>query len=335
MAALLANKQAETNNVEIIYSNREETPENIDDYFKKNVILKNIQMLSTKEKIASILKIHKELKKTKPDAIFLHSSFAGFIGRAASIGLGNNVKIFYIPHCISFLRKDISKKLEKIFILLEKIAGIRKTSYIACSKSEYDAINKKLNPKKIYLVENAIEIEAKKTKKEQKNKIKKTIVAVGGIREQKGPEVFAEIAEKMPHYDFLWIGDGEEKEKNKLKKSNIEITGWMNKKDVIEKISDCDVYLSTSKWEGMPVSIIEALINEIPVVASNCEGNNDIIINNENGYLFDSIAEVEEKIKKSLNENPEKLQEIAKKSLQRFSPKRYLKDVERILNENP
>jgi len=37
--------------------------------------------------------------------VFLYSSFAGFVGRLSLLGV--DVKAFYIPLCISFMRKDI------------------------------------------------------------------------------------------------------------------------------------------------------------------------------------------------------------------------------------
>ncbi len=63
------------------------------------------------------------------------------------------------------------------------------------------------------------------------------------------------------------------------------------------KISD--LLISTSKREGLPVNIIEALVSGKPVVTMNCRGARDLIVEGENGYVveIDDIDEMIEKIK--------------------------------------
>lgn len=46
-----------------------------------------------------------------------------------------------------------------------------------------------------------------------------------------------------------------------------------------------DVYLSTALWEGLPTGIIEAFLNRIAVVATDCMGNVDLVVHGETGYL--------------------------------------------------
>ena len=48
-----------------------------------------------------------------------------------------------------------------------------------------------------------------------------------------------------------------------------------------------DIYLSTSFYEGHPLSILEAMSVGLPVVASNVVGNKDTIIHNQTGYLYE------------------------------------------------
>ncbi len=331
MAALLANGQSENNKVRVIYSKRKETPKNIRSYFNPSIELINIQMDGKKNKLTSIPKIRKEIKKHAIENLFLHSSFAGFIGRMATIGL--NIKIFYIPHCISFMRKDITKTKKNIFILLEKIASKKETYYIACTKRKKNKKKKNINPKKIKTIENAIKFSDKTTEnKKTKNKTKR-IVTVGGIRAQKGPRQFLEIAKNNKNHEFIWVGDGDTKEKELLEKNGITVTGWKSQTEVEEILQNCDVYLSTARWEGMPVSIIEALYHKIPVIAKNSPGNIDVIKNELNGFLFNEEKEVNSLIEKSIRISKEKLEEISKETKERFNEKRYLKEIEEIMRK--
>ena len=48
-----------------------------------------------------------------------------------------------------------------------------------------------------------------------------------------------------------------------------------------------DIFINTSRWEGMPLSIIEAMSSKTPVLASDVVGNNSLIKDGKNGYLYE------------------------------------------------
>ena len=47
-----------------------------------------------------------------------------------------------------------------------------------------------------------------------------------------------------------------------------------------------DYYVSNSRWEGMPLTVLEAMCLKIPCLVSNVVGNNDLIQKDFSGYLF-------------------------------------------------
>ncbi|MBR2067532.1 MAG: glycosyltransferase, partial [Solobacterium sp.] len=110
----------------------------------------------------------------------------------------------------------------------------------------------------------------------------------GLINPQKNPDLFNEIARAMPNVHFLWIGDGESKWK--LTSPNIEITGWLDHSEAIKKMNDGDVFLLTSLWEGLPISLLEAMYLKKLCIVSNVVGSRDVITNGENGFICDSAA---------------------------------------------
>ena len=338
MLALLANAQAKQNyQVEVIYSIRPETPENISSLFSPEVLLTNIQMYSLPEKIFSLLKIRSRLKETSPDKVIMHSSFAGFLGRLASLGSMRSISYFYIPHCISFMRKDIGTIKKLIFILFEWLAATKKADYIACSKSEKTEIIKYIPFRICHLVENAIDFDSNNTSTTKKT-FSKTIITVGQIRHQKGPREFAEIAQKAlsidPSMRFLWVGDGDLSYKNQLEIAGVTVLGWMAKSAVLENLSKADIYLSTSKWEGMPVSLIEATYTGLPLIASGCAGNVDVIENGSTGWIYKSTNEAVERILDIVN-NQTMAKAVAERALDvaknRFSVDRYVNDMDNLM----
>jgi len=88
---------------------------------------------------------------------------------------------------------------------------------------------------------------------------------------------------------FILLGDGEEKSSIEKKISehkldNVKLLGYQ--KNVDEYLHASDLFLSTSLWEGLPYSLLEAARAGIPIVASDVTGNNEVVIDKHNGYLF-------------------------------------------------
>jgi glycosyltransferase involved in cell wall biosynthesis len=118
------------------------------------------------------------------------------------------------------------------------------------------------------------------------------IISVVRFNQQKNLKATLSIAEKLltnPDILFLIVGDGEEKEEienivSKKNLTNILLLGFKNNID--EYLSASDLYLSTSLWEGLPYSLLEAAASSLPIVASDVTGNNEVVTNGENGYLF-------------------------------------------------
>ena len=54
---------------------------------------------------------------------------------------------------------------------------------------------------------------------------------------------------------------------------NIKCTGWIERKELENYLVNADIYLSTSLWEGLPLSVLEAMSIGLPVVLSDCVGN--------------------------------------------------------------
>ena len=283
--------------VHVVYSPRPETPTNLREMFRRSVTLHALPM-SARAAIAATLKLRRLLLLLRPDVIHLHSSFAGFIGRLSAFALPLETHIFYSPHCISMMRQDINLR-RHAFAMLERIAGVTDCTYLACSASEKNEIRKWLG-KDARLLENAVDFAFSKGFPEPPRASTAaaqllTIVTVGGVRTQKNPSLFAEIAHGCRHkelpVEFLWIGDGDDTSVTELRGAGVTVAGWKPRQQVTEVLRTSALYLSTARWEGLPVSIIEAMACGVPVLATRCAGNVDVIDHDRTGLLFDTAAE--------------------------------------------
>lgn len=290
----------------VIYGiNRDNTPSNFKEKFPSNIKFipwKSAgRSLNPLKDIKALWELYIILKKIDNiDIIHLHSSKAGFLGRIVSFLLGKSKKTIYTPHAISFLRLDVSPKKRKIFIWMEKFASFFGGKIIACSQSEKEAIEEQ-GIKSVTFINNGIK--SLQIEKKVNTSDKTTIISVGRLSIQKNPKLFNDIALEFidnPNIQFIWCGDGELK--SELTSPNIKCTGWIERKELENYLSYADIYLSTSLWEGLPLSVLEAMSIGLPVVLSDCVGNRDLVDNN--GFLYinkiEAIKNINELLKNKI-----------------------------------
>lgn len=219
------------------------------------------------------------------DVVHLHSSKAGFIGRMACKRLGIK-NVIYTPNGAPFLMNSIGKIKSAMYSRIEKIGNKLGGKVICTSASEQEAyLNKGIEA---LCINNGTRI-GKHSFINAKNYQKFRIVTSGRLADQKNPGLFNEIAASfvdLKHFEFIWIGDGEEREH--LTSPNIAITGWLNEAGVKNEISKADLYLSTSYFEGLPFAVIEAMGMGKCLLLSNCIGNKDLVKKGVNGEMFDT-----------------------------------------------
>jgi len=252
---------------------------------------KDISLLDDARSVLALIKI---FKQEQPQVIHLHSSIAGILGKTAAM-FYRKAKIFYTPHGYSFLRKDISPSKKRFFYLIEKYtANLLKGTTIACGDTEFQHA-KKLG--KSLMIRNGINVEeiAKETESLPDNE-RLVLGIIGRITFAKNPWMFNKIAENNPDIDFIWIGDGELREFTHA--PNITITGWMKREEVFRYLNKLDAYIQTSLWEGLPMAPLEAMAMRKPIIASHVNGNQDVVIHGETGYLFENEKDVQPFIEK-------------------------------------
>lgn len=209
---------------------------------------------------------------------------------------GRKIPMFYTPHGYSFLMKSVNKKKRFIFKMIERFCALRNCVTISCSRGEHKE-TKKMTSKAIY-IDNGINtknLQKMLVKVDREENKKFTVFTLGRICYQKNPKLFNEVAKKLPDVRFVWIGDGELREE--LTADNIEITGWVNRRKALSYAVSANAFVLTSLWEGLPMSLLEAMYMEKLCVVSNVIGNRDVIKNSKNGFVCNNADEFAEKIK--------------------------------------
>lgn len=296
----LANELAENNEVIVAYGLRPQTPSNYKEYFNDNVKLIKVENFTREINLKKDYRAYREVKRiykmVNPDIVHLHSSKAGIIGRLAFLKV--DVPVFYTPHGYSFLMKNQSKLKLLFYKIIEYVFAKTNAVTIACSKGELKE-SLKLS-KKAKLVNNGINVNELRRQIENINNKRKIdkhsrrVYTLGRISIQKNPELFNKIALMSPDIEFIWIGDG--KLRDVLTAPNIKITGWVSRKDALKIALQCDIFILTSLWEGLPMSLLESMYLKKTCVVSDVVGNHDVIENGINGYVCNKAEEFSEVI---------------------------------------
>lgn len=237
-------------------------------------------------------------------------------------GFFTNVPVVYSFHGIHFDKYNWFSR--HIYFSIEKLLSYLTSKIVHVSFSEENLalkfnLHKKNKSAVIYngidLKRHSFDIQKRKKSREQLN-IKKSAFLIGNIARfdyskgiEKGIEIIKELQKQIP-VRYILVGDGECRKdiENRIYKENLKnvvtVIGFRN--DVPDLLNAFDVYLSTSKHEGWPYTLIEAMATGIPVVASDVTGNNEIIGDNVSGYLIpfhDKIQFVEKIVKLYKDEN--------------------------------
>ena len=120
-----------------------------------------------------------------------------------------------------------------------------------------------------------------------------TVGTVGMLTKQKGFAYLIEaaklVSEKNANVKFSIVGDGPEFEnlKNLIKKLQLEDTVDLLglRYDIPDLLSKWDIYVQPSMWEGLCITIVEAMACGLPVLASNVGGIPESVFDGQNGFL--------------------------------------------------
>lgn len=219
-------------------------------------------------------------QKYHPDIIHLHSSKVGILGRLSF----PKERIVYTVHGFDSIRIAYRK-----FLPLEKQLQ-RKCSAIV-GVSEYDKVNL-LNEKitnNVECVYNGISRPERLDKNPFVNlcTFQKRILCIARLSPPKNIDIFLQIASMLPDYAFIWIGN--QHEYCDQYSRNVFFMGSLPNAGAYNEY--VDLFVLSSNYEGLPMTIIEAMSFGKPVVASKVGGISEIVVDGVTGYTVENMAE--------------------------------------------
>ncbi|MDP1833399.1 MAG: glycosyltransferase family 4 protein [Candidatus Moranbacteria bacterium] len=219
-----------------------------------------------------------------------------------------------------FGRKGIKKFLTRIF---EHIAYKFSDVSIVTTKAQADYIQKKYKTKNIFVIPNSIDTELFRPI-EKNNSLGGPIriLFVGRLNREKNIFNLLRALSGLRGIKLKIVGKGElENEILQLAKKlslDLELIGNIPNSELPKIYNEADIYMQPSLYEGNPKAILEAMSCGLPVIASNIEGINNLIIDSVNGLLCGTdTTSIASKLNDLLNNKPlkEKIASNARNSI--------------------
>lgn len=246
----------------------------------------------------------KIIRNERPDVVHCHSAKGGIVGRVA--GFLTHTPVLYTPHGYSFLCSS-NPKVCWFYKMIERMTRLG-ASMLACGESEqrlgieevgYDE-GKALCWHNCVPQFEAPDVEATDDK---------YVTIIGRPSYQKNPfllvEVVKRVHERMPCLKFNLLGVGyyspdlKEMERRIAEiglQDILVLTPWVSHEEALAQTAGSLLYLTVSRYEGLPLAVVEAMSMGKAIVATNVVGNCDCVRDGENGRLLhvedaDGIAE--------------------------------------------
>ncbi|GAB4295779.1 MAG: glycosyltransferase family 4 protein [Myxococcota bacterium] len=250
----------------------------------------------------------KKLKQSRnlPIIVHTHSSKAGILGRTAAAAAGCDILIHSI-HGFGFDASNLPF-IKNAFKTAERVAAAYTDHFIAVSEANrrlgikmnlFSERNSSLIRSGVNLSEFILD---DRKRDEARTKIRTELgipknapvaILIACFKPQKAPLDFVSAArialKSQKNLQFILAGDGELR--SSIEKSvssahishSFRILGW--RRDIPQLLAASDILVLTSRWEGLPRVIPQAMCAKLPIVATNVDGIPEAVIHKKNGIL--------------------------------------------------
>jgi len=292
------------------------------DYICEENLVREINIIKDTLALKNIINY---IKVSNPDIIATHSSKAGILGRIAAKSC--NIPVTFTAHGWAFT-EGVSPKKRFLYKYIEKFIGYITSKIITVSNYDKNlALEYNIaSEEKIIAIQNGMNDIEKEFFANPKKDIP-TIIMIARFQQPKDHIILIEALNKLKKLDWNLQFVGEDgglmkDAKDLVKKYNLEsrITFLGNRNDIKELLSNSQIFVLTSFWEGFPLTILEAMRANLPVIASNVGGVSEAVINNKTGFVVNGFEELVTSLEK-LIKSPELRNDFGEEGRKQFTEK--------------
>ncbi|MGO0062396.1 glycosyltransferase family 4 protein [Brevibacillus fluminis] len=267
--------------------------------------------------------IREALQRDNPQLVATHSSKAGLLGRLAARSLG--IPAIFTAHGWAFT-EGVPPRRRLFYRMVERLAAPFATRIITVS--EYDrelALRYRVgSQRKVVTVHNGVDgIDRGLLADPGREQVR--LIMIARFEEQKDHRTLLTALSPLRHlpWELDLVGDGPLLAPMKQLAAELGLGGKVHfygaRRDIPERLAKAQIFLLISKWEGFPLSILEAMRAGLPVIASSVGGVSEAIVEGVTGCLIpqQDARTLQEKLERLLL-NPDLRKSMGKAGMQLY-----------------
>ena len=222
-------------------------------------------------------------RRLRPDVVHLHSSFAGFV-TARPWG---DVPTIFTPHAFASCIGDVGRLRKAMYTTAERVA-VRSCDIVAAVSESEAATATRLGARDVVSIPNGIpELDPMTLlAAEPPHRVgtgRPLAIGVGRLSAQRRPEACGRILSRLSDLATVaWVGGEQPGAEAPASRATLEglgvpVSGWRPREDVLAAMREAHVYVHWTSWDGMPMSVLEAMSTDTVVIASDTEPNREVL----------------------------------------------------------
>lgn len=240
------------------------------------------------------------IRRTSPDICHFHTSKPGFLGRLAAWLERPRAARIYTPHGLFYEYHGAG--VRRIFYReVERALGPLTDALVCVSPNEADGVRRAnlIDPDRIVCIPNAVDTEQAPSRPARETRLAlglkpeaPVVLMVGRLTPPKDPLTFIDAASRvqaiLPGAEFVLVGDGElrgEVERRCTRSLSVRVHRLGHRQDLPDLYSIADVFVLSTRFEGLPLTLLESLVAGVPAVASDVPGCRDVVREGVDGHL--------------------------------------------------
>jgi len=258
--------------------------------------------------LSSVRVLRSLVRSTGADVLHAHGYKADIYSRFAI----RHHEIPIVSTCHNWLDTDIATRL---YGWIDRFLLRQFPQVVAVSVGVQERlIRSGISQKRVSIIRNGVEVDAFRCRESLSSGVMPLIVGFAGrLSVEKGADLFlraaAAVHERFPGVRFVIAGDGPEREELETLMDQLSLRAFVSMPgrcdDIASFYASLDVLASTSRTEGMPMGLLEAMASCLPIVATDVGDVSNLVRDGETGFLVPpgDLGQIENGIIKLLQDS--------------------------------
>ena len=291
---------------------------------------------------ASLLRFRRLVRRARPDVIVSLGTLPNFVALAACIGLSTPLVINEQtdPRVVQDRRHPTVRNLVYMFS--------RPDGFVVLTKDTAALVSEWLNPSRVHVIPNPAHSAALPAARPRGGVGGPPFaLAMGRLTHQKGfdmlLEAWAALVADHPAWRLVIAGEGpgrrqlEEQARRAGGDATVEFPGFT--RDPFELMSRAELFVLSSRYEGFPLVLVEAMACALPVVAMDCpSGPVEIVTDGVDGFLVPTgdVRALASAMSRLMNDGSlrDEMGEKAHETAKSFAPERVWEMWEQVISRS-